>query len=48
MKTRQKFLTSSMAAGLLVISMSTPTFAESTPCAPKAQPHQGNKKSLYD
>jgi hypothetical protein len=35
MKKRQKFLTSSMVAGLMAISMSAPAFAERNPCAAK-------------
>jgi hypothetical protein len=35
MKKRQNLLTSSMVAGLMAISMSAPTFAESNPCAAK-------------
>lgn len=37
MKKRQKLLASSLVAGLMAISMSAPTFAESNPCAPKAK-----------
>jgi hypothetical protein len=46
MKKRQKLLTSSVLASLMAISMSTPTFAESNPCAPKAKAqHQRDMKN---